>query len=118
MDHDVGAQAQGLLKPGSGEGVVHDHQSPLTVRHLGHSSDVDDAQARQEEGADFPGEVPDDAKAGRAIVAAQGKQEFIDALARGAVNVRTTTPATFAEYVADQYQRWGKLAKEINLEAE
>jgi YceI-like domain len=25
---------------------------------------VDDAQARQEEGADFPGEVPDDAKAG------------------------------------------------------
>jgi tripartite-type tricarboxylate transporter receptor subunit TctC len=54
----------------------------------------------------------------RAIVAAQGKQEFIDALARGAVNVRTTTPATFAEYVANQYQLWGKLAKEINLEAE
>lgn len=54
----------------------------------------------------------------RAIVAAQGKQEFIDALARGAVNVRTTTPATFAKYVADQYQMWGKLAKEINLQPE
>jgi tripartite-type tricarboxylate transporter receptor subunit TctC len=54
----------------------------------------------------------------RAIVAAQGKQEFIDALARGAVNVRSTTPATFAKYVADQYQMWGKLAKEINLEQE
>jgi tripartite-type tricarboxylate transporter receptor subunit TctC len=54
----------------------------------------------------------------RAIVVAQGKQEFIDALARGAVNVRTTTPATFTKYVADQYQFWGKLAKEINLEAE
>jgi tripartite-type tricarboxylate transporter receptor subunit TctC len=54
----------------------------------------------------------------RAIVVAQGKQQFIDALARGAVNVRTTTPTTFAQYVADQYQMWGKLAKEINLEAE
>jgi tripartite-type tricarboxylate transporter receptor subunit TctC len=54
----------------------------------------------------------------RAVVDAQGKQEFIDALARGAVNVRTTTPATFAKYVADQYRMWGKLAKEINLEQE
>jgi tripartite-type tricarboxylate transporter receptor subunit TctC len=57
-------------------------------------------------------------RVGRAIVAAQGKQEFIDALARGAVNVRTTTPATFAKYVTDQYQMWGKLAKEVNLESE
>jgi tripartite-type tricarboxylate transporter receptor subunit TctC len=54
----------------------------------------------------------------RAIVTAQGKQEFIDALARGAVNVRSTTPANFAQYVAGQYQMWGKLAKEINLEQE
>jgi tripartite-type tricarboxylate transporter receptor subunit TctC len=54
----------------------------------------------------------------RAIVAAQGKQEFIDALARGAVNVRGTTPASFGKYVADQYQMWGKLAKEINLQQE
>jgi tripartite-type tricarboxylate transporter receptor subunit TctC len=54
----------------------------------------------------------------RAIVAAQGKQEFIAALARGAVNVRTTTPDTFAKYVADQYKMWGKLSKEINLQAE
>jgi len=63
-----------------------------------------------------PSEVVDSVS--RAIVAAQGKQEFIDALARGAVNVRTTTPATFAKYVADQYQMWGKLAKEINLQPE
>ena len=54
----------------------------------------------------------------RAVVVAQGKQEFIDALAKGAVNVRTTTPAAFSKYVIDQYQMWGKLAKEINLEAE
>jgi tripartite-type tricarboxylate transporter receptor subunit TctC len=54
----------------------------------------------------------------RNIVAAQGKQEFIDALARGAVNVRTTTPASFAKYVDDQYQMWGKLAKEVNLQLE
>ena len=54
----------------------------------------------------------------RAVVVAQGKQEFIDALAKGAVNVRATTPAVFAKYVADQYQMWGKLAKEIDLEAE
>jgi tripartite-type tricarboxylate transporter receptor subunit TctC len=54
----------------------------------------------------------------RAVVAAQGKQEFIDALAKGAVNVRTTTPAAFAKYVTDQYQMWGKLAKEINLQME
>ena len=54
----------------------------------------------------------------RAVVVAQGKQEFIDALARGAVNVRTTTPSTFAKYVADQYQIWGKVAKQINLEQE
>jgi tripartite-type tricarboxylate transporter receptor subunit TctC len=63
-----------------------------------------------------PADVVD--RVSRAIVVAQGKQEFIDALARGAVNVRTTTPATFAKYVADQYQMWGKLAKEINLEQE
>jgi tripartite-type tricarboxylate transporter receptor subunit TctC len=54
----------------------------------------------------------------RAVVAAQGTQKFIDALARGAVNVRTTTPAVFAKFVADQYQMWGKLAKEIDLQAE
>jgi tripartite-type tricarboxylate transporter receptor subunit TctC len=52
----------------------------------------------------------------RAIAAAQGKQEFIDALARGAVNVRTSTPAVFAKYVADQYRMWGRLAKEIDLQ--
>jgi len=54
----------------------------------------------------------------RAIAAAQGKQEFIDALARGAVNVRTSKPDVFAKYVADQYQMWGRLAKEINLQPE
>ena len=54
----------------------------------------------------------------RAVTAAQDKQEFVDALARGAVNVRTTTPAAFAKYVNDQYQMWGKLAKEIDLQAE
>jgi tripartite-type tricarboxylate transporter receptor subunit TctC len=54
----------------------------------------------------------------RAMVAAQGTQKFIDALARGAVNVRTTTPAVFAKFVAGQYQMWGKLAKEIDLQAE
>jgi tripartite-type tricarboxylate transporter receptor subunit TctC len=54
----------------------------------------------------------------RAIVGAQGKPEFIDALARNAVNVKTTTPATFAKYVADQYRMWGDLAKAINLTAE
>jgi tripartite-type tricarboxylate transporter receptor subunit TctC len=63
-----------------------------------------------------PADIVD--RVGRAIVAAQGKQEFIDALARGAVNVRTTTPPTFAKYVTDQYQMWGKLAKELNLESE
>jgi tripartite-type tricarboxylate transporter receptor subunit TctC len=63
-----------------------------------------------------PADIVD--RVSRAVVAAQGKQEFIDALARGAVNVRTTTPATFAKYVADQYQMWGKLAKDVNLEAE
>jgi tripartite-type tricarboxylate transporter receptor subunit TctC len=54
----------------------------------------------------------------RAVAAAQDKQDFVDALARGAVNVRTTTPAAFAKYVEDQYQMWGKLAKEIDLQAE
>ena len=50
-----------------------------------------------------------------AIVAAQAKPEFIEALAKGAVNVKKTTPTDFAKYVKDQYELWGKLAKEINL---
>jgi len=54
----------------------------------------------------------------RAIAAAQGKKALIDALAKGAVNVRTTTPTVFAKYVADQYQMWGKLAKQIDLQPE
>jgi tripartite-type tricarboxylate transporter receptor subunit TctC len=54
----------------------------------------------------------------RALAVAQGKQEFIDALARGAVNVRTSTPAVFAKYVADQYQMWGRIAKEVDLQPE
>ena len=54
----------------------------------------------------------------RAIAAAQDKQEFVDALARGAVNVRATTPAVFAKYVVDQYRMWGRLAKEIDLQPE
>ena len=54
----------------------------------------------------------------RGLAAVQGKKEFIDALARGAVNVRTTTPAAFAKYVTDQFQMWGRLAKEIDLQPE
>jgi tripartite-type tricarboxylate transporter receptor subunit TctC len=54
----------------------------------------------------------------RAVAAAQGKQEFVDAMARGAVNVRTTTVSAFAKYVADQYEMWGRLAKEIDLQAD
>jgi tripartite-type tricarboxylate transporter receptor subunit TctC len=54
----------------------------------------------------------------RGLAAAQGKQEFIDALARGAVNVRITTPADFSKYAADQYEMWGRLAKEIDLQPE
>jgi putative tricarboxylic transport membrane protein len=54
----------------------------------------------------------------RGLAAAQSKQEFIDALARGAVNVRTTTPVVFSQYVVDQYEMWGRLAKEIDLQPE
>ncbi len=54
----------------------------------------------------------------RAVIVAQGKHEFIDALAKGAVNVRSMTPTVFGKYVADQYQMWGKIAKEIDLQAE
>ena len=54
----------------------------------------------------------------RAVVAAQAKQEFVDALAKGAVNVRTTTVADFTKYVNDQYEMWGRLAREIDLKPE
>jgi tripartite-type tricarboxylate transporter receptor subunit TctC len=54
----------------------------------------------------------------RAIIVAQGKQKLIDALENGAVNVRTMTPVAFAQYVVDQYNMWGRLAKSINLQAE
>lgn len=54
----------------------------------------------------------------RAMVAAQSRQTVIDALATGAVNVRTTSPGEFASYVAKQYERWGKFAKDVDLQAE
>ncbi len=38
MDHDVGAEAEGLLEPRGGEGVVHDHEGALAVGDLGHGS--------------------------------------------------------------------------------
>lgn len=63
-----------------------------------------------------PAEIVD--QISRAIAAAQRKPEFIDALAKNAVNVKTTTPASFAAYVADQYRMWGDIAKAIDLTAE
>ena len=54
----------------------------------------------------------------KALVAAQGKKSVVDILAAGAVNTRATTPAEFAAYVKQQYERWGKLSKEINLQVE
>jgi tripartite-type tricarboxylate transporter receptor subunit TctC len=54
----------------------------------------------------------------KAINIVQDNPKFIEALARGAVNVRKSTPPEFAKYVGDQYAFWGKLAKEINLQQE
>jgi tripartite-type tricarboxylate transporter receptor subunit TctC len=53
-----------------------------------------------------------------AMVAAQKQPELVRALADAAVNVRATKPDEFASYVASQYVRWAKLAKEINLQME
>ena len=54
----------------------------------------------------------------RAVVAAQGREDVAQSLTSGAINVRSTSVPAFTAYVAEQYQRWGKLAKDINLQAE
>jgi tripartite-type tricarboxylate transporter receptor subunit TctC len=53
-----------------------------------------------------------------AVVAAQKQPGLIRPLSDGAINVRSTTPGEFAAYVANQYVRWAKLAREINLQPE
>lgn len=65
---------------------------------------------------DTPTEIVE--RVNRAMVAALGRPDVIETLAKGAVNARPTTPAVFAAYVADQYQWWGKVSKDINLEVE
>jgi tripartite-type tricarboxylate transporter receptor subunit TctC len=57
-------------------------------------------------------------KINAAMVSAQKQPELIKALADAAVNVKSTSADAFATYVAAQYQFWGKLAKDINLQAE
>ena len=54
----------------------------------------------------------------KALQATQKRPEFIKALADAAVNVRPTGTDIFSAYVAAQYWRWSKLAKQINLQAE
>jgi hypothetical protein len=46
VHHDVGAERDGLLQVGRGEGVVDDEQRAGVVRHLGERGDVGDAQQR------------------------------------------------------------------------
>jgi len=52
------------------------------------------------------------------MVASLRRPEVVRALNAGAVEPRPTSPAEFATYVAAQLQRWGKLAKDFNLQAE
>jgi tripartite-type tricarboxylate transporter receptor subunit TctC len=53
-----------------------------------------------------------------ALVAAQKQPQLVHALSEAAVTVRSTGTKEFATYVASQYVRWAKLAKEINLQPE
>jgi tripartite-type tricarboxylate transporter receptor subunit TctC len=54
----------------------------------------------------------------KAMVAAEKDPELIKAVEAAAGNVRATSTAAFTTYVAEQYARWAKLAKDINLQAE
>jgi tripartite-type tricarboxylate transporter receptor subunit TctC len=57
-------------------------------------------------------------KINAAMAAAQKQPELIKSLADAAVNVKSTSVEQFGTYVAVQYARWGKLARDINLQAE
>jgi tripartite-type tricarboxylate transporter receptor subunit TctC len=63
-----------------------------------------------------PAEIVD--RLARAFAAAQKSPEVIGVFVKGAVNSRPMGPADFSEYVTAQYKMWGRLAKEIDLEAE
>jgi tripartite-type tricarboxylate transporter receptor subunit TctC len=65
---------------------------------------------------DTPAEIV--SRLAKAIAAAQKNPEVISVFVKGAVNARTMTPADFSAYVTEQYNMWGGLAKEIDLQAE
>jgi tripartite-type tricarboxylate transporter receptor subunit TctC len=52
------------------------------------------------------------------MVAALKRPEVVQALHSTAVEPRPTSPKEFATFVSDQLQRWGRLAKDFNLQAE
>jgi tripartite-type tricarboxylate transporter receptor subunit TctC len=54
----------------------------------------------------------------QAMVAALKRDEVIQSLHSTAVQPTPSTPAAFSAYAAAQLQRWGKLAKDINLQPE
>jgi tripartite-type tricarboxylate transporter receptor subunit TctC len=53
-----------------------------------------------------------------AMVAALKRPEVVQAMQGTAVQPRPGTPQEFSAYVSDQLQRWGKFAKDFNLQAE
>jgi putative tricarboxylic transport membrane protein len=54
----------------------------------------------------------------QSLVAAQRQPALVQSLENGAINVRAMLPVQFDAYVKDQFQVWGRLAKEIGLQQE